>query len=380
MSGRRILLLSVIFLSYTSSLKRFVKQNNQFYRSSSTYNNDCLKTSNIDLKMALDSEDRDFDRGGRFLLSGIALTGAAETAFLTYSKISSTPLGNLCSNSGSCSSVLDGPYSTIPFLNVPLSAVAFIGYTVIALLSIAPLIDDRTDTPNSRLVLLFIASTMAGFSLYLMTLLAAVIHTSCNFCYLSATLSFLMAAITWNQKVVPNKTKAFVVSAISVSITFVISAFLFYTTSTIVSNSALAENIPESTAIIASAPATSASLPISSVIDMKPQQEAPQITKTSSPRAMLIGDRLAALNAKMYGAFWCSHCNNQKQELGIEASKLFTYIECAKDGLNSQYQMCKDEKIPGFPTWQINGELYPGEKSLSELETLLSAVEKKSTE
>ena len=357
-----------------------MKQHNQFIRSSSTCNNRCSKTTNIDLKMALDSELRDFDGGGRFLLSGIALTGAAETAFLTYSKLSSTSLGNLCSDPGSCSSVLDGPYSTIPFLNVPLSALAFIGYTVIALLSIAPLIDDRTDTSTSRLVLLVLSFAMAGFSLYLMTLLAAVIHTSCNFCYLSATLSFLMAAITWNKKIVPNQTKAFLVSAFSVLITFVISAFLFYTTSTIVSNSALAENLPDSAAIIASASTTSVSLPSAPVIDMKPQQEAPKITKTSSPRAMLIGDRLAALNAKMYGAFWCSHCNNQKQELGIEASKLFTYIECSKDGVNSQYQMCKDEKIPGFPTWQINGELYPGEKSLSELETLLSAVEKKATE
>ena len=34
----------------------------------------------------------------------------------------------------------------------------------------------------------------------------------------------------------------------------------------------------------------------------------------------------------MYGAFWCSHCNNQKQALGREVydDHMFQYIECDK--------------------------------------------------
>lgn len=320
--------------------------------------------------MSLDSETADFGTRGRLLLSGIALTGAIETAFLTYSKFTSTPLGNLCSNPGSCSSVLDGPWSTVPFFNIPLSAFAFLGYTLVALLSIAPLVDKNTDTAASRSILLFTISAMVSFSLYLMTLLAGVIHTSCNFCYLSATLTVLMAGIVWSQKVVPNPTKALLISASSVAITFVTSGFLFYTTSTLLSDAALASNIPSTQATIILADAK--------VTDSKPPQEPPKILKNSSPRALLIGERLKAMNAKMYGAFWCSHCNNQKQELGIEAAKLFEYVECAKDGINSQYAICKEEKIPGFPTWEIKGELYPGEKNLSELEKLLTDIEKKS--
>jgi uncharacterized membrane protein len=322
------------------------------------------------LLSAIENENEPFGTGSRLLLSGIASVGAAETAFLTYSKISSTSLGSFCSSAESCSNVLNGPYSTVPFFNVPLSAVAFLGYALIAILSVAPLVNGETDTPANRSVILFASSGMAAFSIYLMVLLATVIQTPCNFCYLSATLSFSMAAIALTKKTVQNPTKSLVISASSAAMSFIVSTFIFYTTSALVERSALADSkvIPNEAAVRVASDAA--------VIDKKPPQEAPRIKNNSSPRAMLIGDRLHALNAKMYGAFWCSHCNNQKQELGIEASKLFEYVECAKDGVNSQYGLCKSEKIPGFPTWQINGQLYPGEKDLSEMEKLLNDVEK----
>ena len=50
---------------------------------------------------------------------------------------------------------------------------------------------------------------------------------------------------------------------------------------------------------------------------------------------------------------------------------MFPYIECDKEGFNEQYNVCKSKKIPGFPTWEIKGKYYPGEKSLSELENIL---------
>jgi hypothetical protein len=115
-----------------------------------------------------------------------------------------------------------------------------------------------------------------------------------------------------------------------------------------------------------------------SLEEMMPE-EAPKVTKRSSARAVKVGQRLKALNAKMYGAFWCSHCNNQKQELGVEVAKQFDYIECDKDGANTQYKLCRSTKITGYPTWEIKGELYPGEKDLGELETLLSSIEKEVT-
>jgi hypothetical protein len=36
-----------------------------------------------------------------------------------------------------------------------------------------------------------------------------------------------------------------------------------------------------------------------------------------------------------------------------------TYVECDKKGTNSKRDTCKEKKVPGFPTWEINGEFFP---------------------
>jgi hypothetical protein len=38
-----------------------------------------------------------------------------------------------------------------------------------------------------------------------------------------------------------------------------------------------------------------------------------EITTESSPFAISLASHLHSISAKMYGAFWCSHCNEQKQ-------------------------------------------------------------------
>jgi hypothetical protein len=34
----------------------------------------------------------------------------------------------------------------------------------------------------------------------------------------------------------------------------------------------------------------------------------------------------------MYGAFWCSHCYDQKMDFGREAMAEFPYVECFPQG------------------------------------------------
>jgi len=97
----------------------------------------------------------------------------------------------------------------------------------------------------------------------------------------------------------------------------------------------------------------------------------PPITATSSERSLKIGEDLKQLDAKMFGAYWCSHCYEQKQRLGKEAYRNVQYFECSKEGLNSKADMCKEKKIPGYPTWEINGNLYPGDMYLDELEDII---------
>jgi hypothetical protein len=69
------------------------------------------------------------------------------------------------------------------------------------------------------------------------------------------------------------------------------------------------------------------------------------VTRPSSPQALALAEKLKQGNAKMYGAFWCSHCFNQKQNFGVEASKLIEYVECDREGLDSQYSTCKAKKV-----------------------------------
>jgi len=97
----------------------------------------------------------------------------------------------------------------------------------------------------------------------------------------------------------------------------------------------------------------------------------PVVTKSSSPEALALAQHLKSIGATMYGAFWCSHCYGQKQALGVQATEEFlTYVECDKKGAYNKRDFCKEKKVPGFPTWEINGELFPGEKSLEDLAKL----------
>jgi hypothetical protein len=77
---------------------------------------------------------------------------------------------------------------------------------------------------------------------------------------------------------------------------------------------------------------------------------------------------LTATNAKMYGAYWRPHCIDQKKRFG-EAQKLVPYIECDSKGVNPQTELCQQKGITGFPTWEIDGKMLSGDRSLDELAT-----------
>ena len=57
--------------------------------------------------------------------------------------------------------------------------------------------------------------------------------------------------------------------------------------------------------------------------------------------------------AKMYGAYWCPHCQDQKKM--FKASFEYApYVECGVQGdLKAQTQECKDAGVQHYPTWQF---------------------------
>ena len=93
----------------------------------------------------------------------------------------------------------------------------------------------------------------------------------------------------------------------------------------------------------------------------------PAVTTESSASAVALADHLTAAGAVMYSAYWCPHCHEQKELFGKEASKALKVIECAPDGQNNQVDLCKSKGLTGFPSWEINGTIDSGVKSLDDL-------------
>jgi hypothetical protein len=61
---------------------------------------------------------------------------------------------------------------------------------------------------------------------------------------------------------------------------------------------------------------------------------------------------LAAKQAKMYGAFWCSHCAEQKELFG-PSFQYVPYVECGIPGSRAEAPQCVQAGVKRFPTWQF---------------------------
>ena len=76
---------------------------------------------------------------------------------------------------------------------------------------------------------------------------------------------------------------------------------------------------------------------------------------------------LSAKQTKMYGAFWCPHCEEQKQMFG-NSFQYVTYVECGVMGSRAMTPECMQAGIKHFPTWQFSdGERREGTTQLKVL-------------
>jgi len=94
------------------------------------------------------------------------------------------------------------------------------------------------------------------------------------------------------------------------------------------------------------------------------------ILAACNPSASGPGDEFAKCltqnGAKMYGAFWCPHCSDQKEEFGDDFQHI-TYIECSKPD-KSQTEFCTEAGITSYPTWEFaDGSREVGKLSFSAL-------------
>jgi hypothetical protein len=82
--------------------------------------------------------------------------------------------------------------------------------------------------------------------------------------------------------------------------------------------------------------------------DFQLPYQPPLVTSESSRGAVDLARRLKAAGAKMYGAFWCSHCFEQKQAFGAQV--------CGVAVVEGGWGWCAGTKLGGvvytLPLWQ----------------------------
>jgi len=73
---------------------------------------------------------------------------------------------------------------------------------------------------------------------------------------------------------------------------------------------------------------------------------------------------LTAKGAKMYGAYWCPHCETQKEMFGA-SFQYAPYVECGVKGSRTPAQVCTEANVKHYPTWVFaDGARVEGEHSL----------------
>ncbi len=81
------------------------------------------------------------------------------------------------------------------------------------------------------------------------------------------------------------------------------------------------------------------------------------------PFAVCLGEN----GATFYGAFWCGHCQEQKQLFG-NAKNSLPYVECSSPDGQRQLDVCENASVESYPTWVFaNGERTSGVQTLAQL-------------
>ncbi|MBI2624362.1 hypothetical protein HYW67_02605 [Candidatus Parcubacteria bacterium] len=71
---------------------------------------------------------------------------------------------------------------------------------------------------------------------------------------------------------------------------------------------------------------------------------------------------LASKGVTLYGADWCSHCQNEKRAFG-SSFRFVPYVECP-----SEPKRCLEQGVQGYPTWILpGGEKLEGEQGVERL-------------
>lgn len=296
------------------------------------------------LSERLSDRRRRSDSGNRWVrvaMAVLATIGLIDTGSITLKRWGL--LGSLTCPGGAdgCDKVLSSAWGTV--FGQPLSLFGALTYGAVLVLALLPLVlrgEVRNRlTPLGNWGLLLISTGMAVFSLVLMGVMVLKIQAFCFFCVLSAGLSLALFVLSLLGGEWPDRGQL-VFRVVLVALVVALAGLGW----------AAAVDRP---------------------VDQVGGRGVPlPVTTTSTPQTIALAEHLSSSGAVMYSAWWCPHCNDQKQLFGKEAAAQLKVIECAPDGRNSQKALCDTKKIEGFPTWEINGQLDSGVKSLQQLAEL----------
>jgi uncharacterized membrane protein/glutaredoxin len=258
-------------------------------------------------------------RKSRLLIAAIATIGAVITAYIAIPALMG---GEVTCPVEGCDKVLESSYAEL--FGLPLALFGFLAYDAMLTMSVAPLlINAETNLPLRKKLedltwpLLFLGgSSMAIFSGYLMYIMVSEIKSFCIFCITSAICSFSLLVLTFIGKEWREKSQL-IFSFVIIAVVTLIGTNAMYT----ISNGGVND-----------------------------------IRTTSAPANVALAEHLTDTGAKMYGAFWCPHCKDQKELFGRQAFNKIDYVECDPAGENPRTQMCIDAGIQRYPTWEVNGK------------------------
>ncbi|MEL6552473.1 MAG: vitamin K epoxide reductase family protein [Cyanobacteria bacterium J06621_11] len=284
----------------------------------------------------------------RPMIGAIATVGALGTGYLTAMRFSNTSAA--CG--GGCGKVLSSAWATI--FGQPLTLFGCLAYLSMLALAIAPLLVSPEKNKDLRLKLegltwplLFVGATgMMIFSAFLMYVLATKIQAACPYCIGSASFTVAMFCLTLFGRRWGDRGQLLFSGAIIAMVAMVGTLGVY---------------------AVPGGPLSSGS---QAALTQPGDGVSAPVTNPSGESEIALAKHLASIDAKMYGAYWCPHCYDQKQLFGKEAYNDMPYIECAGDGKNSQASLCQSvPEVTGYPTWEVNGQFLGGTQTLQDLAT-----------
>ena len=265
-------------------------------------------------------EETWLQRNSRTILGILSGLGVLLTTYLTLSKLLDQPAA-FCTGDGGCDLVLNSRWSW--FLGIPTAAWGLLGFLTVFLLAMLP--DTLVILKKWRWPGLFALSCgMVAFEFYMGYLMVVELQQACLYCITSILLVAGIAVVTFLGR----RWQDWGMLGFS---GILIAAFTLVATIGVYAN-----QVPP-----------------------------------SSRFAVGLAEHLQETDSTMYGAYWCPHCQEQKDLFGPVFDEAVPYVECSPNGPGApQAQECQEAGIQSYPTWIIDGERYRGRQSLEQLAEL----------